>query len=219
MPHSLVILGTHLLAEEFFDLISDMRAPDGTPYEITAFAENWDRALVGKELEGRPILWIDDAAARFARTHRAICALSTTHRKGYVEQATALGFRLATLVHPTARVSSRATLAEGCFISALATIATRTTLGKSVFVNRSAAIGHHTTIGDYCTIQPRANIAGAITIGEQTYIGMGANIIDRLTIGKGCLIAAGATVVNNLPDRVLAMGVPAKVVKENIEPK
>jgi len=145
--------------------------------------------------------------------------LSTTHRKGYVEQATALGFRLATLVHPTARVSSRATLAEGCFISALATIATRTTLGKSVFVNRSAAIGHHTTIGDYCTIQPRANIAGAITIGEQTYIGMGANIIDRLTIGKGCLIAAGATVVNNLPDRVLAMGVPAKVVKENIEPK
>src|SRR6478609_3327096 len=104
MPNPLVILGTRFLAEEFFDLITEMRAADGAPYEVAAFVENWDRSLVGKELEGRPILWIDDAAAKFARTHQAVCALSTTQRKAYVEHATGLGFRFATLIHPTARV-------------------------------------------------------------------------------------------------------------------
>jgi sugar O-acyltransferase (sialic acid O-acetyltransferase NeuD family) len=213
MPQGLVILGTRLLAEEVFDLITDLPG-----YEVAAFVENHDRAMVGKEIEGRPVLWIDDAV-RLAKTHLATCALSTTQRKSYVEQAAALGFRFATLIHPTARVSSRATLGEGTFVSALSTIATRTTLGKSVFVNRSASIGHHTTIGDYCTIQPGAVVAGAITMGPQTYVGMRAAVLERKKIGTGCLIAAGAVVTEDLPDHVQVMGIPAKITKTGIEPK
>lgn len=211
MPEPLVILGSYLLAEEMFDLISDM-----PQYEISAFIENHDRTRAGTQLEGRPVVWIDDATP-YTKSHRAICALSTTKRRTYVEQAAAIGFRFATIVHPTARVSSRARLGEGTFISALATVATRTTLGRCVFVNRGALIGHHTTIGDYCTIQPGANVAGAITMGEQTYVGLGAIIRERRTIGQGCVIAAGAVVVDDLPDHVLAMGVPARIAKTNVE--
>lgn len=213
MGEPLLILGTRLLAEEMFDLVSDIPG-----VEVAGFVENLERERAGKELDGRPIYWIDEAA-RFAKTHQVICALSTTQRKSYVEQAESLGFKLATLVHPTARISSRAKLGPGCFISALATVATRTTLGKSVFVNRGALIGHHTTIGDYCTIQPGANIAGVITLGPQTYVGMGAIVLERQTIGAGCVIAAGAVVTGNLPDRVLAMGIPARITQTNIEAK
>ena len=152
-----------------------------------------------------------------AKNHLALCALSTTKRRGYCEQAAACGFKFATLVHPTARVSKRARLGEGTFISALAAVATRTTLGRCVFVNRGALIGHHTTIGDYCTIQPGANVAGAITMGEQTYVGMGAVVRERRKIGAGCVIAAGAVVVDDMPDHVQVMGVPARVTKTGIE--
>jgi sugar O-acyltransferase (sialic acid O-acetyltransferase NeuD family) len=213
MARPLLILGTRLLAEEVFDLACEIPG-----VEVAGFVENMDRSLAGREIEGRPVYWIDDAV-KFARTHQVTCALSTTLRKGYVEQALGLGFSLATLVHPTARVSSRATLGDGCFISAMATVATRSRLGRSVFINRGALIGHHTTIGDYCTIQPGANIAGAITIGEQTYIGMGAVILDKKTIGRGCLIASGAVVTGDLPERVQAMGLPARITHTNIDPK
>lgn len=213
MKTPVLILGTRLLAVEVMDQITDM--PD---YEVAGFVENMNREVCGKPLEGFPVYWIDEVA-RFTKTHVVTCALSTTLRKSYVEQALGMGFRLATLVHPTARVSSRATLGEGCFISAMAAIATHTTLGRSVFVNRGALIGHHTTIGDYCTIQPGTNIAGAITIGPQSYIGMGAMVLDKHTIGSGCLIGAGAVVTHDLPDRVLALGVPAKIVKTGIDPK
>jgi len=213
MAKGLIILGTRMLAEEMFDLISEIK-----DYEVAAFVENMDRSLVGTEIEGRPVVWIDDAV-KYARTHAAICALSTTHRRKYVEQAEGLGLKLATVVHPLARVSSRATLAPGCFVSAMCIVSTKTKLGKSVFMNRAATVGHHTTIGDYCTIQPGATVAGAIQLGEDTYVGMRATVIERLKIGRGAVIAAGAVVVEDVPERVMVMGVPAKVVKRDIEAK
>jgi sugar O-acyltransferase (sialic acid O-acetyltransferase NeuD family) len=213
MPQPLVILGTYLLAEEMFDLVSDIPG-----YEVAAFIENYDRSRCGTQLEGRPIVWIDDAAA-YAKDHLALCGISTTKRRAYCQQATAVGFKFATIVHPTARISSRARLGEGTFVSALAAVATRTTLGRCVFVNRGALIGHHTTIGDYCTIQPGANVAGAITMGEQTYVGMGAVVLERKKIGAGCVIAAGSVVVEDVPDHAQVMGVPARVTKTAVEVK
>lgn len=213
MKKPVLILGTRLLAVEVMDQITDM--PD---FEVAGFVENFNREVCSQPLEGFPVYWIDDVV-KFTRTHVVTCALSTTLRKSYVEQALAIGFKFQTLIHPTARVSSRAKLGDGCFISAMAAIGTHTTLGRSVFVNRGAMIGHHTTIGDFCTIQPGTNVAGAITIGEQSYIGMGAMVLDKHTIGRGCLIGAGAVVTHDLPDRVLALGVPAKIVKTDIEAK
>jgi sugar O-acyltransferase (sialic acid O-acetyltransferase NeuD family) len=208
-----LILGTRLLAVEVMDLIGDM--PD---YEVAGFVENMKRDLAGQTLEGSPIFWVDEVS-RLVDTHVAICALSTTHRRTFVEQVANLGMRFATLVHPTARVSSRARLGEGCLVSAMATIATHTILGRSVFVSRGALIGHHTTIGDYCTIQPGANIAGAVTIGDGTYVGMGAIVLDQHTIGSHCVIGSGAVVTGDLPDRVQAVGIPARIVKTDIDGK
>ena len=58
----------------------------------------------GRDLDGIPILWIDEAAA-LAATHLAVCGLGTTQRSRFTEQAEAAGFRFATVVHPTAHVS------------------------------------------------------------------------------------------------------------------
>jgi acetyltransferase-like isoleucine patch superfamily enzyme len=62
-------------------------------------------------------------------------------------------------------------------------------------------------------------VSGLVTIGARTYLGTGAIVRDRMTIGMGCVIGAGAVVTKDLPDRVLAMGVPARVVETNIEGK
>ena len=213
MKQPVLILGTRWLAAEVMDLIGDMPG-----YEVAGFVENMNRDVCGQTLEGYPVIWIDDIGP-YVETHLATCGLSTTHRRAYVEQAMRLGLRFATLVHPTARVSSRASLGEGCFVSALATIAAHTTLGRGVWVNRGALIGHHTTIGDFCTIQPGANISGLVTIGAGTYIGVGSIVVDRRTIGAGSVIGAGAVVTADVPDRVQVVGIPARIVKSNIDGK
>jgi acetyltransferase-like isoleucine patch superfamily enzyme len=63
------------------------------------------------------------------------------------------------------------------------------------------------------------NIAGNCRIGAHTYVGIGATVIDGIKIGRHCVIGGGAVVTKDLPDRVLAVGVPAKIVKEGIEGK
>jgi sugar O-acyltransferase (sialic acid O-acetyltransferase NeuD family) len=208
-----LILGTRLLAIEVMDLINDMPG-----FEVAGFVENMDRDRCREPLENLPVFWIDEIA-QYASTHVVTCALSTTRRRGFVESAMRLGLEPVTLVHPTARVSNRARLGQGCFVSAGVLIATDTVLGRGVFVNRGARIGHHTSIGEYCTIQPGANIAGAVTIGDATYVGMGAVVIDHRTVGASSIIGAGAVVTSDVADRVLVVGVPARVVKSDIDAK
>ena len=205
-----LILGNRALAEEVWDLLSDM-----TDFEVTAFVENMDRARCAEKLEGLPILWIDDIAP-YAKTHKAICALGTTHRKRFIEQAAALGLQFATFVHPTARISTHSSIGEGTIISSGVMVATRTEIGRHVFVNRGVLVGHHTHVGDYVSLMPGANIAGKCRIGEATYVGMGAIVVDGMTVGAHSVVGAGAVVTKDVPDNVQVVGVPARIVKENI---
>jgi sugar O-acyltransferase (sialic acid O-acetyltransferase NeuD family) len=208
-----LILGTRALADEVWDLISDIPG-----FEVTAFVENMDRDRCGETLEGLPILWIDDIAP-YAETHKAICALGTTHRSRFIEQAAALGLGFATVVHPSARISTHSSVGEGSIISAGVIVATRTEIGRHVFINRGALVGHHTQIGDYVSIMPGANIAGKCHIGEATYVGIGAIVIDGITIGAHSVVGAGSVVTQDVPANVQVVGVPAVIARENITGK
>ncbi len=54
----------------------------------------------------------------------------------------------------------------------------------------------------------------AITIGNDVWIGGGAIILPGVTIGNNCVIGAGSVVTKNVPDHSLAVGNPAKVIKQ-----
>jgi acetyltransferase EpsM len=207
----LVILGTSLFVPEVTDL-----AEDTGRFDVTAFIENWDREKTRQPFLGRPVIWIDEAAP-LASTHDAVCGLGTTHRKAFIEQAAAAGFRFARIEHPGARVSSTSTVGEGSVLSVGVIVAAHSRLGRHVIVNRGALVGHHTTVHDYVTISPGANVAGAVTIGEGAYIGMGAIVLDRVTVGAHAVVGAGAVVTGDVPDRVQVMGIPARVTRENID--
>jgi acetyltransferase EpsM len=210
-PRSLLILGTRSFAAEVADLASDIAG-----VTLAGFVENLDRERAGTELEGLPVHWIDEVAG-MAASHVAVCALSTTHRRRFVEQAAALGLRFTTLVHPTARVSRTAHVEEGAIVNAGALIAAHARIGRHAIVNRGALVGHHTSVGEYVTLGPGANIGGCCTLGDQTYVGIGAIVLDQLTVGRHSIVGAGAVVTREVGDRVQVLGMPAKVTREGIE--
>ncbi len=207
----LLILGTRTLAVEFADVISEIKE-----FQLAGFVENMDKTICSEKLENMPVYWIDDIKD-MSDTHFAVCGLATTKRSFFIHQAENLHMRFAKVVHPSARISSKSNVGEGTFINPGVIVASHTEIGKHVILNRGTLVGHHTTIGDFVTIQPGANVAGACSIGESTYIGMGAVIIDHLKIGSQSVIAAGAVVVEDVPDRVMVAGVPAKIIKRNID--
>jgi sugar O-acyltransferase (sialic acid O-acetyltransferase NeuD family) len=207
----LVILGTHVFAEEVADLVGD-----GDAYQLAAFAENWDRGRCPGGLLGRPVLWVDDLPP-LAGTHLAVCALGTTKRRAFIEQVAAMGFRFATVLHPAARVSTTSRVGEGSILSVGAVVAAHTRVGRHVIVNRGALLGHHAAVGDYVTISPGANVAGKVRVGDGAFLGMGAVVLDGVQVGAGSVVAAGSVVTRDVPERVQVMGVPAKITKEGVE--
>lgn len=212
-PQPLLILGTRTFAVEVADLVSEI--PE---YQLVGFVENMDKQKCKEKLEGLPILWVDDLAGLIG-TPWAVCGLATTQRASYIEQVAKIGIRFATLISPSARISPKSHAGEGSIISPGVIIASHTTFGCHVLVNRGALIGHHTVIGDFATIQPGANIAGVCKIGEAAYIGMGALVLDHVNIGAHSVVGAGAVVNKDVPDHVQVVGVPARIVKQNISGK
>ena len=107
------------------------------------------------------------------------------------------------------------------------------TVGDRVYVGMHCTIGH-VDLGDHVTIGSNVDIlSGAsqhdfsdpdtpiqdqggsyttVRIGENTWIGNGS--IVMADIGKSCVVGAGTVVVKALPDDIIAVGNPARVVKE-----
>ena len=56
-----------------------------------------------------------------------------------------------------------------------------------------------------------------ITIGNHCWIAKNVIILKGVHIGDGAIIGAGSVVVKDIPARCLAVGNPARVIKENVE--
>jgi acetyltransferase-like isoleucine patch superfamily enzyme len=104
--------------------------------------------------------------------------------------------------------------------------------GEKGFMNTNSTLNCfcHIEIGDDCGIGDNVTIADSdhhsingknptapIIIGNHVWICSNAMICAGVTIGDGSVVAAGAVVVNDVPAHCLVGGVPAKVLKENVE--
>lgn len=104
------------------------------------------------------------------------------------------------------------------------------------FINREVKIicNNHIKIGDGCIIAMgtviRDNDGGhhkikshkyvnskPVLIGNHVWLGENVMVLKGATIGEGSIIAAGSVVTKDIPPHCLAMGIPAKVVRENVE--
>lgn len=160
---------------------------------------------------------LGDADALFARAAEfdgAVVALGDNDRR---LQATldlaARGLALATVIHPTAWVSPRATLGGGTVILAQAVVGTGARLGRAVIVNTGAGVDHDCVLGDGVHVSPGARLAGGVTVGERGWIGVGAVVREGLTLGAATRVGAGAAVVKPVPDGQTVVGVPARPMR------
>jgi carbonic anhydrase/acetyltransferase-like protein (isoleucine patch superfamily) len=73
-------------------------------------------------------------------------------------------------------------------------------------------IGSHTTVG-------HAAVVHGATVGDHCLIGIGARVLNGATVGDGAWVAAGGLVTEGteIPPWTLALGVPAKPVRELTE--
>ncbi len=123
----------------------------------------------------------------------------------------AIGRRFVTVVHPASTISPSAILGEGTVVLAGAVINSSAVIGKHGIINTMASVDHDCTLADFVHISPGVHLAGDCHIGEMAHIGIGACVLPNLSVGPRSTIGAGAVVTRDIPDDVIAVGVPAKV--------
>jgi sugar O-acyltransferase (sialic acid O-acetyltransferase NeuD family) len=111
-------------------------------------------------------------------------------------------------------VSPHVEWGEGCIVSPFDFVEPNTKFGDFVWMNGQGRIGHDASIGDYTTIFSGVLIGGGVSIGSDCVIGFGAIILPKSKIGDGSIIGAGSLVAKDIPPKVVAAGVPAKVIRE-----
>ncbi len=79
-----------------------------------------------------------------------------------------------------------------------------------------AAVNHVFTDPDRY-IKDQGITAEGITIEDDVWLASNAVVVDGVTIGKGSVIGAGAVVNKSIPPYSVAVGVPAKVIKDRRE--
>ncbi|HEV2720210.1 MAG TPA: acetyltransferase [Thermoanaerobaculia bacterium] len=185
-------------------VVADIVRLEGA-YEIAGFIDDApERAGV---LGGREVL------ADFRGAHLIVAFGDNEGRVAAARFAIESGLHLATAIHPSAVVAASARIGAGTVVAANAVVNPGADVGENSIINTGATVDHDCVLGEGVHVSPGAHLAGGVRVGDCAWIGIGAAVADGRTIGRGAWIGAGAAVVADIPDDVVAYGVPARVVR------
>lgn len=98
-------------------------------------------------------------------------------------------------------------------------------IGKGLLIDHGSGvvIGETAEIGDYCLLYQGCTLGGTgkdhgkrhPTLGNNVMVGAGAKILGPFKVGDNAKIAANAVVLKEVPPNSTAVGVPARIVRQN----
>lgn len=127
------------------------------------------------------------------------------------------GVPTPTLIHPDVYIPSSTTIGSGVVIQYGCFISCDVCIKDYVYIQPQCNIGHDDYLDEGCMISGFSNLGGIVHIGKWTYVGLSAAIKQLINIGSYSVVGMGAIVQKDIPDGVIAMGNPARVIAKNEE--
>jgi acetyltransferase-like isoleucine patch superfamily enzyme len=199
--------------------------PTAVIYDGTIVGEGCEiqaGAIVGKP----PKLARSSTAARAELPPLQIGAGAVICAQAIVFAGTTLGD--GAIVGDQAFVRERVTLGAGSVVGRGSTVENDTTIGARVKIQTQVYVTAYMTIEDDVFVGPGVTTTNDDTMGrhDASYalrgpvlrracrVGGGVTLCPGVEIGEEAFIAAGAVVTKDVPARGVAMGVPARIVRE-----
>jgi sugar O-acyltransferase (sialic acid O-acetyltransferase NeuD family) len=175
-------------------------------------------ALQGQRLVDLPVLGPIASLAHLAHDAIVVAIGDNRSRRALTAQFLAAGEQLVSAVHPAAFVAPSATIGEGAMVSAGALVLPRAIVQRGVIINTKASIDHDSEIEEFAHVSAGATLGGNVRIGREALVALGATVVSGRSVGARTTIGAGAVVTRDIPEDVVAWGVPARIVTRRPAP-
>ena len=130
-----------------------------------------------------------------------------------VTKIEAAGGTMLTVVHPTCYVAGSAIIGRGALLCPFAFVGPFAELAPHVTMNVHSGCGHNAKLGSFTVMSPYASVSGAGELGEQVFMGTHSYVAPEKKVGFRSKISAGAFALEDVPERSMAVGNPARVLK------
>lgn len=172
-----------------------------------------DNHPIGELINGYPVLGTTEWLA--SQEVNVVCAVGDPDTKKMIlDRLVDSKNNYPVLIHPEVKFSSSVKFGEGTIVCAGNILTVNIKIGNHVIINLDCTVGHDAIIEDYSTILPSVNISGNVLIEECVSVGTGTQIIQGVKIGKHSIIGAGSVVTKEIESNVVAVGIPARVIKQ-----
>lgn len=186
-------------------------------WEVVGFLDAVSPRRKGEDFYGSKVLGGDEVLQHlFASDVRSVVVGFGNNRLRVktAERLADMGFQLLSAVHPNAVCAGDASVGGGAVIAAGAVIGPSSRIGRNVIINTQASLDHDCVVRDGAHVGPGAIVTGEVQVAECAWIGAGAVISDHRHIGADAIVGAGAVVVKDVPEAVVVVGVPARILRK-----
>lgn len=202
----IVIIGAGPHSKVIIDIFERMKK-----YQIVGLSDSVNKGNVF----GYPILGKDDILQDIKKdVDYAFIAIGDNNiRKKLFYSVLSLGFKIVNAISPDAVVSKHVNLGTGIAIMPGAVVNAGSIIGDGSIINTNVSVDHDCIIGKFVHIAPGCAVSGSTKINDECFIGTGSKIINNIKIGEKTIIGAGGVVIKNFPPKCMAVGIPAKIIK------
>jgi acetyltransferase-like isoleucine patch superfamily enzyme len=137
------------------------------------------------------------------------------------------------LIGPDISLSAGMVPGQQCITNPVVTIGDRCLIGRgsgivghfSIEIGNDVWTGHNVYITDQNhgyedvtrPISQQSQPERAVKIGDGSWLGYGSVVLPGVTIGEHCVIGANSVVTHDVPSFSVAVGVPARVIKQYVD--
>lgn len=182
----------------------------------SALAAGWEIAgVVGapggaSEILGHQV--IDEAVGVDADGFIVAAGDNRTRARIFADRLTA-GPPPVAVVHPSAVIGSDVSIGAGTLVAPGVVINAGARIGENAILNTGCLVDHDVIVGDHVHVGPGSTLCGAVKIGDGVLLGAGTSIIPVMSVGEWSIVGAGSAVVEDVPPRVVSVGVPARQIR------
>jgi len=217
MDEKVVILGAGAQAKYILEIFSISKS---FKVECIIDVDNNPERL-GKEIYGFKIQkWNKEylSALKKKGVGKAIVAHgNNTRKENLFIKVKEMEFELVNAIHPKSIIATTVILGKNVIVNAGAVIQPFARIANGVMVHSGVVVEHDNIIEDFVNLGPGVRLAGGVRVKKGAYVYTGASVIPTITIGSNSIVGAGAVVIKDVPDNVVVVGNPARIVKKNCQ--